>query len=120
MAARNTILGRTRFSPGVKKRLCRKCEATTAQSERRTNENSIMGGFHLPVCVDNKMRTRKRVKHLQKSPQGRLITAVEATTEIRPKKVEQGRRILQCNDAELEEKLLRTVERVLEELSHTG
>jgi hypothetical protein len=91
----------------------------TALNDRRVQEKPGIR-FHLSVSTDKKIQARRMIKQLQKSPLGRLITAIATTPQLRPEKMEQGRKVLQCSDAQLEEKLLLAMEHVIEELSHSG
>jgi hypothetical protein len=120
MNTRKNVHGRTSFHIGGTKCLCPEYDETTAQTQGRKDERLIKGGFHLPVRVNKKIQMQKLVKELNESPLGRLTTAMDTTPELRPEKVEQGRKILQCSDSELNERLILAVDRVLDELSYTG
>jgi hypothetical protein len=120
MVERNAVQGRKRHHSKGTKCACPGHARTTARSGGRTNERLIKDRLHLPILTGNKGRARKMVNELQKSPLGRLITAIAMTPDLRPEKIEQGKKILRCRYDELEEKLVVAMERVLGELSYTG
>jgi hypothetical protein len=120
MVARNTVHERAGLHPGGTKCAYLLLDGATTQSQKQVTEKLIKDRFHFPVRADKKTLAKNMVKDMQKSPLGRLITAIATTPQFQPEKTDQGKKILRHSDSELKEKLIQTMERVLEKLSYTG
>lgn len=59
---------------------------------------------------------RQLLEHLQKNPIGQLLQLIASLPEVRYDKIEKARRELNMTDQQLDERLEKALDRVLEEL----
>jgi DNA-directed RNA polymerase subunit F len=63
---------------------------------------------------------KKIMDNIHNTPLGKLLGIIATLPEIRPEKVQEGRRLVRRADTELNEQLNEAMDRVLEELLHEG
>jgi hypothetical protein len=81
-------------------------------------ENSRQDRFDLPGQSEKELLAERIMENIQSTPLGRLLGIIASLPEIRPEKVEQGRRLLHRAESDLDEPLDEAMDRVLEELLH--
>lgn len=64
----------------------------------------------------DEMLARKIMENIHNTPLGKLLGIIATLPEIRPEKVQEGRRLMKRADCELDEQLNEAMDRVLEEL----
>jgi hypothetical protein len=116
MNARKTAQKGMKFSGTGREYSCPKCGGATAECDERRLEKNMSHKFHMSMRTDGALLKSKMAGYVRNTPMGQLMTVMAATPEIRPEKIEQGRRMLQCSDSELEEKLDKAMDCVLEKL----
>jgi hypothetical protein len=108
---------RKRFSGAGKKPAFSKYSSVIAHNSRRRFEKKQASRFQLLVRIDDTLSSGKALRFNKDEQQ---IVATAASHEVRPDKIEQGKRLLHCSAAELKEKLNKAMDRILENLSNCG
>jgi hypothetical protein len=83
-------------------------------------ENGRQDRFDLPEQSEKELLADRIMENIQNTPLGKLLGIIASLPEIRPEKVERGRRLLHRAESDLDEPLDEAMDRVLEELLHEG
>jgi hypothetical protein len=81
-------------------------------------EREQLSGFNLPGESDTELLAERIMENIQSTPLGKLLGIIASLPEIRPEKVERGRRLLHRDESDLDEPLDEAMDRILEELLH--
>ena len=76
--------------------------------------------FDLPDQSDTEFLAERIIENIHSTPLGKLLGIIASLPEIRPEKVERGRRLLHRAESDLDEPLDEAMDRVMEELLHEG
>lgn len=76
--------------------------------------------FNLFERSENELLAEKIMENIHNTSLGRLLGIIASLPEIRPEKVERGRRLLRHDETNLNEQLDEAMDRVLEELLQEG
>jgi hypothetical protein len=79
-------------------------------------ENGQPNRFDLPGQSEKELLAERIMENIQNTPLGKLLGIIASLPEIRPEKVERGRRLLHRAESDLDEPLDEAMDRVLEEL----
>jgi hypothetical protein len=93
---------------------------TEIQERFSQAQHSMQDKFDLFRQAGKDIVAEELVENIHNTPLGRLLGIIAALPEIRPEKVELGRKLLRRNESDLDEQLDEAMDRVLEELLHEG
>jgi hypothetical protein len=79
-----------------------------------------MDRFEMCKKSQDDLLARKIMDNIHNTPLGKLLGIMASLPEIRPEKVEHGRKLLRRKESDLDEQLDEAMDRVLEELLHEG